>query len=333
MVEGSDVMALIERRDKLRLDLEQARTELQGTKDISGPERAEAEKKAQNRVDSLSVDLEGVQTEIDQNLKKLGVASEADLVELVTKRFPDLWKKRAKDIAGKMLDENLAAVDKESRRYDYFAGGAPTTAYDDIGALRLADREIAAAVTDLMSLEIPSGPRPPVTLAGLQGQVEAGAQEPPAGLGEEDAKRFQEAHRRKVAIVGKWQSLGAKHVILLHPSYTPGYLSDRSDEDLLKVSGGWIEQTRDKIKSSRRGTTSSARRCPFGRSVTCLISPSTAWASLAIPSSARRSPSTSKARWKRRRRSGLRWTRSRSAPRSLDSWPEVRSGPWWPGQP
>ena len=67
MVEGSDVMALIERRDKLRLDLEQARTELQGTKDISGPERAEAEKKAQNRVDSLSVDLEGVQTEIDQN--------------------------------------------------------------------------------------------------------------------------------------------------------------------------------------------------------------------------------------------------------------------------
>ena len=253
MVEGSDVMALIERRDKLRTDLEQARTDLQSTKDISGPERADAEKKAQNRVDNLGLDLEGVQTEIDQNLKKLGVASEAELVELVTKRFPDLWKKRAKDIAGKMLDENLAAVDKESARYDYFAGGAPKTAYDDIGALRLADREIAAANVALIGLEYPLGGAaiPATTLAGLQAQLDAGPPQPPAALGEEEAKRLQEVHQRKVALLNKWQSLGAKHVILLHPSYKPGYLDESGDEHLLKMSGAWIEETRDNIKKTR----------------------------------------------------------------------------------
>ena len=153
MVGGSDLMNVIERRDKVRSELAQAKTDLESAKDISGADKDAESKKAQAKVDQLGLDLEGLQTEVDQGLKKLGIGTEEELVELVGK-FPETWKKRAKEIAGKMLDENEAVADQESSRYDYFNQGARAVqGADDVSALRAADNEIAGAIGDLMRLE------------------------------------------------------------------------------------------------------------------------------------------------------------------------------------
>ena len=52
MVEGSDLMNVIERRDKVRSDLAQAKTDLESAKDISGAEKDAEMKKAQGKIDS-----------------------------------------------------------------------------------------------------------------------------------------------------------------------------------------------------------------------------------------------------------------------------------------
>jgi hypothetical protein len=220
--------------------------------------------KATSRIDTVGIDLEGVQAQIDEGLKKLGVATEDELRELVAK-FPEIWKKRGKEIAGKMLDENETAVDQENRRYDYFnqAGRAGDKAMDDLDALRAADREIAAGMTDLVRVEFPfGGPLPLFTFEALQADVDRGPPAPPvqadggtppSGTAPDDqqAKTQQAVHDKKTALLARWRALGLAHVFLFHPSYRPGYLASVGDEGMLKLIGAWGDETKKKIKDTR----------------------------------------------------------------------------------
>jgi hypothetical protein len=259
MAGGSDLMEVIERRDKTRADLAQAKTDLESAKDVSGAEKDAETKKAQSRIDQLGLDLEGLQTLVDQGLKKLGVASEEELVDLIGK-FPEMWKKRAKEIAGKMLDENQAAVDQESQRYDYFnKADRDNKAFDDVSAIRAADKEIAANVAALVLVEFPmGGPLPPINFASIQSDVDKGPPQPPQGPDgqalpdTEEAKLAKAVYDKKVQVLARWKQLGLAHVLLFHPSYQPGYLADVSDEDIIKQTGQWAGETKAKIEKTRK---------------------------------------------------------------------------------
>ena len=191
---------------------------------------------------------------VDDGLKQAGVASEEELAELVGK-FPLVWKTRAKQIAGKMLEENEAAVEQEATRYDYFDahhGRDGDQAYDDIGALRLADREIAAGVTDPVWVEFPfGGPLPAITFEGLQGDVEKGSPQPDAASDADQAKTQKAVYERKVSLLAKWRADGLEFAILFHPSYRPGYLDASGDENILKLTGQWAAETKKKITNTR----------------------------------------------------------------------------------
>jgi hypothetical protein len=231
MVGGSDLMNVIERRDKTRTDLEQAKTDLESARDISGAEKAPEMKKAQDRIDSLGLDLEGLQLQIGEGLKKIGVASEEELVALVAK-FPELWKKRGKEVSGKMLDENAKAVDSETQRYDTSQtpkAQGPT----DVAGLRAADQEIGAAVGEILRLQYPTGASGvTVTLDGLQADVDRGPPQPPPqqddrnqplggaygrAMDAQQARNLAAAHERKIGLLGRWRALGMTHVFLFHP--------------------------------------------------------------------------------------------------------------------
>lgn len=260
MVGGSELMTVIEQRDKARADLAQAKTDLESAKDLSGAEKDGEMKKAQGRIDLVGLDLEGLQTRVAEGLKKAGVASEEELIELVGK-FPETWKKRAKEIAGRMLDENQAAVEHESLRYDYYTqhGRASETAWDDITALRTADNQIAAGVGELSQLEFPfEGPKPQVTLDGLQADVDRGSPQPqpqpdgsPAPDADEQTKAQKAVYDKKGALLARWRALGLEHVFLFHPSYRPGYLAAVGDDDMMKMTGGWAAETKKNIDKTR----------------------------------------------------------------------------------
>jgi hypothetical protein len=285
MVGGSDLMVVIERKKKAHDDLDQAKTDLESARDISGPEKDAKVNEAKAKIDQLGLDLEALQAQIDEGLKKLGVGSVEELEELV-KKFPETWKKRAKEIAGKMLDENQAAVDQESRRYDYFNNAdRADKAFDDVSALRSADKEIAASVAALVFVEFPmGGPLPPINFASIQADVDKGPPEPPLGADgkplsdTEEAKLAKAVYDKKVQVLGRWKALGLVHVLLFHPSYQPGYLADVSDENIIKQTGQWAAQTKDKIDKTRKNIDDETISLWELRDV-----PDLAFASLAVP--------------------------------------------------
>jgi hypothetical protein len=248
---GSTIMKQIERRDHLRSDLEKAKIDLESAKDVSGADKPAKEEEAQKRVETLTLDLEGAEQQVKDGLKDLGVASEAELVQLVDEKFPGIWEARAKAIANAMLDENLKVVEEEERRYDYMRGGAPKTAYDDINALRLADRELGAFAAKLESWGDPYARANYETVSKAVGKgpesTPQGAADPYGDTGAESAER----HSEKTRMVTRWQTLGMQHVLLLHQEYVPGSLDKSGDDDLLKLTGEYTKHTKENIQSTR----------------------------------------------------------------------------------
>src|SRR5262249_8223098 len=68
---------------------------------------------------------------------------------------------------------------------------------------------------------------------------------------EEQAKTQKTVYEKKVSLIAKWRADGLRFPILFHPSYRPGYLDESGDENILKLTGQWAAETKEKINNTR----------------------------------------------------------------------------------
>ncbi|MEZ4238719.1 MAG: RNase A-like domain-containing protein [Myxococcota bacterium] len=239
-IPAADVMGTITRRDQVRAALEAENEVLRDVQDVSGPERADAEREPAARVAALTADLEALQAQIDAAAHELGLPDEAALVSYVTERFPALWDARALAIANALLDQNEALLDAQERRYDYAnaAGSGAVDAWDAVNDLRRADEGLAGLASQVNAAYGSDGPKPTLTFAGLEQEEAAGFPQDAVGTA-------------KAALLARWRSEGTAHAMLFAPDYRPGALCSVGDEQLVAQLGGYDQEIRENIAATR----------------------------------------------------------------------------------
>jgi hypothetical protein len=123
-IPAAPVYALMQERDGKRRDLQQQTAALQqarasvGTHPEHGvPATEEDVTRMTGEVEALTRDVERLDGLVRAALAPLGLSSEAELAELLTRRFPSMFLERAKQIALTELESNRAIAEAEIHRY------------------------------------------------------------------------------------------------------------------------------------------------------------------------------------------------------------------------
>ncbi|WP_343670562.1 DUF4157 domain-containing protein [Chitinophaga sp.] len=123
---GAPLLNYINQRDTKRQELAEKNSELITIRPEHGmPEEGSA---LQARIAQLDTEIEALNNDIlrldnlvQVGLEELGLTEESQLVTLVNVTFPELFIRRAKEIAKTELDRNKAIVEAEADRYGYRA--------------------------------------------------------------------------------------------------------------------------------------------------------------------------------------------------------------------
>jgi hypothetical protein len=158
---GAQIADLLLRREELREGIELTQAQLTSMMPAGGqPDDSVAYQihSLGQFLESKRVELEGIQPQIDELVRRTGAASEAELAKVVTEDFPALFIQRAREIASQQLWDNEAILNAEAARYGVtlnpqtameaeaegrgpqYLTGAPNAA--DAEGLRAAAREL-----------------------------------------------------------------------------------------------------------------------------------------------------------------------------------------------
>lgn len=123
---GAPLMNYINQRDAKRRLLDEKNTELLRIRPENGVPEEGSELQArvtqlEAAIETLNNEITALDNLIQVGVQELGLTEESQLVTLVNVTFPELFIRRAKEIARSELDKNKAIVEAEAERYGYRA--------------------------------------------------------------------------------------------------------------------------------------------------------------------------------------------------------------------
>jgi hypothetical protein len=206
------------------------------------------------------------QAALDAALASVGVRSESEFQEMVEDTFPDLFLRRATQVALTMLDENERLVRAEGERMGvnlepgemYGMPWGPGEA-GAVAGMRAAAAELAALQLDAATQHIEPGP--PLDDAanaraledeGYDWQTMEGQQPPRLPSNHEEIQRDAEERRRRVDV--RQQELGLKYPLLLRTTAF-GHIAQMSDDELNAYAGNELVQLLQNISDTRENIT------------------------------------------------------------------------------
>jgi hypothetical protein len=148
-IPGAPVFRAIRQRDAKRdqltrrtAELDRMRREVAYPPEHGAPPNQDMIDPVAADVSTLTADVERLEKQVGDGLAAAGVATEADLTELVTRRFPDLFLERGRQLMLTELAQNRRIVDDELHRYGLDMCVDPTARQSLIAAARdLVDRD------------------------------------------------------------------------------------------------------------------------------------------------------------------------------------------------
>jgi hypothetical protein len=227
------VYALMRERDEKHAKLKEL------TEEIRMVEGAQPTSSREQERDELAARVQLLDSEIEAALAAMGL-SKQDVAGQV-EAFVATWMERGKQIAWTMLDRSTSVVEDEKARY-LLDEDVP----QDIAGLKLADQHLAETALEIHE-----------PLEELKSYADAMFYEGPA---------FEERHKTAAARItelraelgAKYEALklllreyGGRYSVLFDLQYTPGSFQTMTDEEVSEATGGWLDDTLERIADTR----------------------------------------------------------------------------------